>query len=43
MQQNFARTLRRGITAEELLTFESITAKLEENMSAFDTGVMSDD
>ena len=43
MQQNFARTLRRGITAEELRTFESITAKLEQNMSACDTGVTSDD
>lgn len=43
MQQNFARTLRRGITAEELQAFESINAKLEENMRAFDTGVTSDD
>ena len=43
MQQNFARTLRRGITAEELQASESINAKLEENMRAFDTGVTSDD
>lgn len=43
MQQNFARTLCRGIKAEELQAFESINAKLEENMRAFDTGVTSDD